>query len=65
MDDSSAKYKQQKKKSWLMVSYYKKWKTNRPTIITIIVIINFSPIQSLQISILKRTYHAIFLPQNS
>ena len=47
-----------------MVSYYKKWKTNRPTIITI-VIINFFPIQSLQISILKRTYHAIFLPQNS
>lgn len=64
MDDSSAKYKQQKKKSWLMVSCYKKWKTNRPTIITI-VIINFPPIQSLQISILKRTYHAIFLPQNS
>lgn len=37
----------------------------KKTIITIIVIINFSPIQSLQISILKRTYHAIFLPQNS
>lgn len=36
----------------------------KKTIITI-VIINFSPIQSLQISILKRTYHAIFLPQNS